>query len=236
MELTTFLLIFIVGFLLYVSSKRPKNFPDGIRRIPIIGQVIMMMMMMMMIIIGQGFRGTKPPLHLWRTHKLMGHFIGNRPAVTIQNFSLAKDLFSKDEWCGRGLSIISRYFRSDSGINKVSGGVVSQQSQYSVTQGIISADGQRWLEHRRFALKHLKDFGFGKVGLEGVIQEEADEIMKQLGGKENKDHKMNTDFGVPVINILWTIVAGKRFQAEDPQVQRMMDLLNRYKLSKQPRP
>ena len=104
MELTTFLLIFIVGFLFYVSSKRPKNFPEGIRRIPIIGQ---------------GFRGTKPPLHLWRTHKLMGHFIGNRPAVTIQNFSMAKDLFSKDEWCGRGLSIISRYFRSDSGINKV---------------------------------------------------------------------------------------------------------------------
>ena len=104
MELTTFLLIFIVGFLLYVSSKRPNNFPEGIRRIPIIGQ---------------GFRGTKPPLHLWRTHKLMGHFIGHRPAVTIQNFPLAKDLFSKDEWCGRGLSIISRYFRSDSGINKV---------------------------------------------------------------------------------------------------------------------
>ena len=104
MELTTFLLIFIVGFLLYVSSRRPKNFPDGIRRIPIVGQ---------------GFRGTKPPLHLWRTHKLMGHFIGNRPAVTIQDFSLARDLFSKDEWCGRGLSIISRYFRSDSGINKV---------------------------------------------------------------------------------------------------------------------
>ena len=47
-------------------------------------------------------------------------------------------------------------------------------------QGIISADGQRWLEHRRFALKHLKDFGFGKVGLEGVIQEEAEEIVAIL--------------------------------------------------------
>ena len=74
----------------------------------------------------------------------------------------------------------------------------------------------------------MKDFGFGKVGLEGVIQEEAEEIVKLLGAKENRgDHKMNTDFGVPVINILWTIVAGRRFQAEDPQVMRMMDLLNR---------
>ena len=40
---------------------------------------------------------------------------------------------------------------------------------------------------------------------------------------------MSTQFGVPVINILWTIVAGKRFQSEDHQVQRMMNLLNRFK-------
>ena len=39
---------------------------------------------------------------------------------------------------------------------------------------------------------------------------------------------MSTQFGVPVINILWTIVAGKRFQSEDHQVQRMMNLLNRF--------
>ena len=35
-------------------------------------------------------------------------------------------------------------------------------------------------------------------------------------------------FGVPVINILWTIVAGRRFQLDDPRVERMMDLLNRF--------
>jgi len=141
----------------------------------------------------------------------MGHFIGSHPAVTIQDFQMAKDLFNKEEWCGRGLSIISRYFRSDNGINK----------------GIISSDGQLWQEQRRFALKHLKDFGFGKAGLEGVIQEEAEEIVRHLATFHQQDFKMNTVFGVPVINILWTIVAGKRFQSDDPTVQRMMDLLNR---------
>ena len=40
--------------------------------------------------VGQGWKGTKPSLHLWRTHKLMGHFVGNRPAVTVQDFHLAK--------------------------------------------------------------------------------------------------------------------------------------------------
>merc|ERR1719232_101786 len=116
---------------------------------------------------------------MWKTHKMMGHFIGDRPAVTIQDFHLAKDLFNKDEWCGRGLSLVSRYLRSDSGINK----------------GIISSDGSLWQGHRRFALKHLKDFGFGKAGLEGVIQGEAEDIVRYLSKMENKDYKMNTDFG-----------------------------------------
>ena len=38
---------------------------------------------------------------------------------------------------------------------------------------------------------------------------------------------MDTVFSVPVINVLWTIVAGRRFDREDKKVQRMMLLLNR---------
>lgn len=86
---------------------------------------------------------------------------------------MARELFSREEWCGRGLSIISRYFRSDNGVNK----------------GIITSDGLRWQEHRRFALKHLKDFGFGKIGLEGVIQEEAEDIVKHLLKMQNTDFR-----------------------------------------------
>ena len=33
---------------------------------------------------------------------------------------------------------------------------------------------------------------------------------------------METVFGIPVINVLWTIVAGKRFDRDDAKVQRMM--------------
>ena len=49
----------------------------------------------------------------------MGHFIGNTPAVTVQDFQLAKDLFNREEWCGRSIGIINRYFRSDTGVSKV---------------------------------------------------------------------------------------------------------------------
>ena len=102
--ISTALLLVIFSYLLYISTRRPKNFPPGLRRIPIIGQT---------------FKGSRPVMWLWRKYKIVGHFIGNTPAVTIQDFQLAKDLLSREEWCGRGQSIIERYLRSDSGVCKV---------------------------------------------------------------------------------------------------------------------
>ena len=45
--------------------------------------------------------------------------------------------------------------------------------------GLLFNDGQSWKAQRRYALKTLKDFGFGKKGLEGVLVEEADRLADQ---------------------------------------------------------
>merc|ERR1719167_526270 len=183
----TFLLLFLT-LLLWKGTKRPQNFPPGPQRIPIIGHLI---------------TSSMPKLS---TSKLgiKGLFVANFPTVMIENFHLAKELLSKDEWCGRHTSYVSKYLRSDSGKNK----------------GIISTDGQEWLEQRRFALKHLKDFGFGKSGLHGIIQEEVDILIKHLMQFQHQDFRMETVFGIPVINVLWVIVAGKRFDRKDEKVER----------------
>ena len=102
--ISTALLLILFSYLLYISTRRPKNFPPGLRRIPIIGQTM---------------KGSRPLMSLWRKYKIIGHFIGNTPAVTIQDFQLAKELLSREEWCGRGQSLIERYLRSDSGVCKV---------------------------------------------------------------------------------------------------------------------
>lgn len=157
MEVTaTAWLLVVFCYLLYISTRRPKRFPPGLMRIPLIGQT---------------FKGSKPIMEFWQKYRIMGHFIGNSPAVTIQDFELARRLFSREEWCGRGGSVIERYLRSDSGICK----------------GIITSDGARWSDHRRFAIRHLKEFGFGKIGLESVIQEEAEELVKLFLSREGGD-------------------------------------------------
>jgi len=196
MEPHTLTLCTLLLILLYISIRRPPNFPPGLARLPVIGIVP---------------KGSKPPAELWRNYKVLGFFMGNRPSVQINDFALAKDLFNREEWCGRNNTFVSLYLRADSGKSK----------------GIIFTDGQEWTDQRRFALKHLKDFGFGRAGLEGVIQGEVEDLVKLLSKQEGKDFHMSTVFGIPVINILWSIVAGTRFETEDPKAQRMMSLLNR---------
>lgn len=42
------------------------------------------------------------------------------------------------------------------------------------------AEDQSWTEQRRFAIRHLRDFGFGKRSSECVILEEAEELFENV--------------------------------------------------------
>ena len=46
--------------------------------------------------------------------------------------------------------------------------------------GILMTDGELWKEQRRFAVRHLKDLGFGKSSLESLIMDEVNDLMGDL--------------------------------------------------------
>ena len=105
-----------------------------------------------------------------------------------------------------------------------------------VVYGIIFTGGKVWQEQRRFALQKLKDFGFGRRGLDKVIQEEANEAVESLLHDDLhcvKDYAeeegggrtllIDSAFNIFVINVLWQIVASKRF---DPRAQETRKVLN----------
>ena len=87
-----------------------------------------------------------------------------------------------------------------------------------------------WQEQRRFALRTLRDFGFGKKGLDGIIQEEADHCIDTIVEASKKSSNgsviMEQMFNVYVINVLWQIVASKRFDPDDMETQTMMNMIN----------
>ena len=98
-----------------------------------------------------------------------------------------------------------------------------------------------WQEQRRFALRALRDFGFGKKvtqrwsqlesqlvtrspcakGVDGIIQEEAELLIRTLLEDSSSSEGgtiliSGQKLNVPVVNVLWQIVASKRF---DPGAQ-----------------
>ena len=59
----------------------------------------------------------------------------------------------------------------------------------------------------------------------GVIQTKANEVVRHLTQFHGRDFKMELVFGIPVINVLWNIVAGRRFEREDVRVKTVMEAL-----------
>ena len=90
--------------------------------------------------------------------------------------------------------------------------------------GIINTDGQTWTNQRRFSLKQLKDLGFGRKSLDSVMLEEVDDVIDEMILKKNVT--MESTFNVAIINVLWQIVASKRFDPNAADTKHMMALLN----------
>ena len=75
----------------------------------------------------------------------------------------------------------------------------------------------------------MKDFGFGKQSLEKAINEEIDELIDSFKASkvkskfeikfyndfQGKDFFLQADFNIPIINILWQLLAGYRFTNDE---------------------
>lgn len=61
-------------------------------------------------------------------------------------------------------------------------------------QGIIATDGEVWHEQRRFTLRHLRDFRFGKTSLEDQIAEEIQDLILDIVSTSNSDPDQIVDF------------------------------------------
>ena len=99
---------------------------------------------------------------------------------------------------------------------------------------------------------HTRDFGFGKASMEELINEEVKMFVEEVphdqdhdaaaaddddGGDDNNDQvKKNagepfdfiSKFNLPVVNALWNVTAGHRFEYNDPKLISMIQVKLRY--------
>ncbi|CAL8092455.1 unnamed protein product [Orchesella dallaii] len=88
--------------------------------------------------------------------------------------------------------------------------------------GIINSEGDLWEVHRRFLLRQLRDFGFGKSAMETKIIEELNEVLGKFKAQEGKPiTKLRETLRLALVNSLWTILANQRFDQDDPQLLKL---------------
>ena len=131
----------------------------------------------------------------------------------INDFDTAKELFGLEVFSGKRVEeyIAPHYFLSG-----------------SIPEGIAMTTGDTWSVQRRFGLRSLRDLGFGKKSLEATMAVEIEGLIERYhaAAAQGGDVKIGTDFNIPVINILWQLVAGNRIQLADEKETKLLDMVN----------
>ena len=86
-----------------------------------------------------------------------------------------------------------------------------------------------WQEQRRFALRHLRDLGFGKTSAENLIQEEIQDLIEEIrveaeasGGVVDFCERFN----LSLLNVLWAVVSGERYKHDDAKLKKLITAVN----------
>lgn len=90
---------------------------------------------------------------------------------------------------------------------------------------------------RRYMLRKLREFGLGKRDqMDGIITDELSELLSKMKGIINDSEQknlvpgggaifhMNCYFAASVVNCLWRMMVGKRYNLENQRVKRILDL------------
>lgn len=194
-------LLLLFGVLTYYGKWRSKAFPPGPPAFPIIGNLLVFRS----LVKKTGFYH----LAVERLAEKYGPIIGMQlgagpPTVFITGFEYVTEALNKVELDGRPNGFVVR-FRT-----------------MGKRRGVLATDGELWQTQRRFLLRNLRDFGFGKKSMERIIQDEAASLVKYLEelAMKNPDGVSFQDaLTLPVLNSLWNITAGSRHEVHDSVFQ-----------------
>ena len=86
--------------------------------------------------------------------------------------------------------------------------------------GLFLSQGETWKQQRRFTVKTLGDFGFGKSSMEDLVWEEAEKFCESLSSRVEKPVQVSGLFNISMLNILWRITTGDTFAYDDHRIKQ----------------
>ncbi|XP_053606364.1 farnesoate epoxidase-like isoform X2 [Plodia interpunctella] len=161
-----------------------------------------------------GLKNHKYHHKLWQSwSKIYGNILGLRlgliNVVVVSGRDMIKEVSSREVFEGRP------------------DGFMYTMRSFGKKLGIVFGDGRPWSNTRRVALKYLRSFGYGTRSMEVIIAEECSELVKLRASDSGQPVLVNQMFNISVINILWRVVAGRRYDLNDDRVKHLCGLVMR---------
>jgi len=188
-------------YLYKLSKERPPNFPPGPPRLPVWGSY--------WFVLQKNYKYLHIGFHkLAQKYKtsILGLYLGPIPAVVVHDYDSIRQVVTRPEFQGR--------FKVP----------VFNKRSYNKNLGIIFTDEQFWVEQRRFTLRYMREFGFGRrfAHLEDVMKEEMQDMLDVLNGRRQDKEifsdgltRVPTVFIPVVLNAMWHMFAGQRFSTKE---------------------
>ncbi|OAD51864.1 hypothetical protein WN48_04274 [Eufriesea mexicana] len=185
-------LVIVLMIKILLDYGRLQKFPPGPRGLPFVGN---------MFDIAKLVKETKFYSNAWcRLAERYGPVVGLRlgfdePLIIVSGKPAITEMLNRPEFDGRPDGFMYRYR---------SGGI---------RQGILFTDTDVWHSQRRFSLKTLKQFGFGKRSTEHILQNDAitlTNVIMELtknGGITN----IRSIISAAIVSNLWLLIDGTKF-------------------------
>uniref|UniRef100_A0A914XWA6 Cytochrome P450 n=1 Tax=Panagrolaimus superbus TaxID=310955 RepID=A0A914XWA6_9BILA len=145
-------------------------------------------------------------------------WLAETPVISINDFNLIKEYFIKDGETFSGRMQVGRQLELQRGGN----------------YGVIFVDGERWREHRRFALQVFRNFGMGRGLMEEKIQLELSNMFDDINEAFGNDKEITLEPGplleITVANIINQLLFGFGYhdKKEKEEFSKMKDIISKH--------
>ncbi|XP_017868735.1 PREDICTED: probable cytochrome P450 304a1 [Drosophila arizonae] len=166
--LTLVTLIFLYQLYKYAVA-RPEGFPPGPPRLPIFGSYLFML-----LINRKYLHKAVLQLSKWYKSDIIGLYVGSFQIAVVHNGEAVREVLNNQLCDGRPVVYLSKI-----------------RDPEVCVRGIFFKDGILWKEQRRFILRYLRDFGFGRRfdQLENVIAEEITDMLELIRSGPRYEHE-----------------------------------------------
>ncbi|XP_029712602.2 probable cytochrome P450 304a1 [Aedes albopictus] len=201
--------LLIYRFYRYLFERPSENFPPGPPRLPLLGGYPFLLALNFKHLHKAAARLSQ----LYKS-KLIGLYLGPLPAVIVNDYDTVKEVLSRPDFDGRPDLFMARL-----------------RDEHFQRRGIFFTDSESWREQRRFFLKTLHHFGFGRRSPEAEADTQAglEDVISLLrdGPKYEHEKALVDDQGFalcPTVffavfsNVLLKMIVGVRLGREDQAV------------------